>query len=86
MGMKKILFNENETSELFTLRSPKPGWTRYKDVLHHFTNGTAALFAIGITLIVEKLQDVDHRANNQTEYTELIFWRFLLKAITLLKS
>jgi hypothetical protein len=70
MGMEKLLFNENETSELFALRSPEPGWTRYKDVLHHFTNGTAALFAMGINLIVEKVQDVDHRADSQTEYTE----------------
>jgi hypothetical protein len=70
MGMEKLLFNENETSELFALRSPKPEWTSYKDVLHRFTNGTAALFAMGINLIVEKLQDVDHRADSQIEYTE----------------
>lgn len=70
MGMERLLFNENETSELFDLRSPKPEWTRYKDVLHRFTNGTAALFALGINLIVEKLQDVDNKADSQTEYTE----------------
>lgn len=70
MGMEKLLFNESETSELFDLRSPTPEWTRYKDVLHRFTNGTAALFALGINLIVEKLQDVDHKADSQTEYTE----------------
>ena len=70
LEIEDLRFTPDEANELFELWSPTPFWTRYRDTLFSFTNGTSAQFAAGLNLVLKKLGSADHRADSQNGFSE----------------